>query len=85
MEILHTDDFVRALEKLPLEIQELNALQEERFYINWLDPRLHLKKLRGERGVFSYRITRRYRGFFYLQRPDRAIFFDIDHRKDAYR
>lgn len=85
MEIIHTDDFDRALAKLPKEIQELDAVQEERFSKHWLDARLHIKKLRGEDGVFTYRITRRYRGFFYFQNPDKAIFFDIDHRKDAYR
>ncbi|MEK7649152.1 MAG: hypothetical protein AAB400_04560 [Patescibacteria group bacterium] len=85
MEIIHTDDFERAFRKLPSEIKEFNATQEGRFIRNWLDPRLHIKKLHGEHGVFSYRITRRYRGFFYFQHPDRAIFFDLDHRKDAYR
>lgn len=85
MEIIHTDDFERALLRLPIEIQKLNTTQEDRFIRNWLDSRIHLKKIRAENGVFSYRITRRYRGFFYFQHPDRAIFFDIDHRKDAYR
>ncbi len=85
MEIIHSDDFERTLRKLPSEIRHLNTVQEERFIRNWLDSRLHLKKIQGEHGVFSYCITRRYRGFFYFQHPDRAIFFDIDHRKDAYR
>lgn len=85
MEIIRTADFERALRKLPSEIRDLNQTQEERFLRNWLDPRLHVKKVRGDDGVFSYRITRRYRGFFYFQHPQRSIFFDIDHRKDAYR
>jgi hypothetical protein len=35
--------------------------------------------------VFSLRIIRHYRAFFYFQNTDTAIFFGIDHRKDIYR
>lgn len=85
MKIVLTDDFERVLLKLPQEIQELYYIQEERFKINWRDMRLHIKKVRGIPYAFSFRITRRYRAFFYFQNSETAIFFDIDHRKDAYR
>ena len=85
MQIIHTDDFRRNLDKLPKQIHRLLKIQEERFKNNWRDPRLHSKKVRSLDYAFSLRITRSYRAFFYFQNPETAVFFDIDHRKDAYR
>ena len=85
MEIIKTDDFLRELEKLPNEIKQFCAIQEKRFQENWRDPRLHIKKVRSLPHAFSFRITRRYRVFFYFQAGEKAIFFEVDHRKDAYR
>ena len=85
MEIIKTDDFLKAFQKLPSEIQRLAPIQENRFRDNWRDPRLHIKKIRTLPFAFSFRITRRYRVFFYFQNTETAVFFDIDHRKDAYR
>ena len=85
MEIIKTKEFERSFEKLPKEIQELFLKQEQRFRENWRDPRLHIKKVRFLGFALSFRITRRYRALFYLQNPQRAVFFDIDHRKDVYR
>lgn len=84
MEIIRTDDFIRALDKFPKEIKRLYAIQEQRFRNDWRDPRLHIKKVKTFALAFSFRITRRYRAFFYFQSSDIAVFFDIDHRKDAY-
>ena len=85
MTIIRTDDFLRASRDLPQDIQKLCTVQLDRFEVNDRDPRLHSKKLRGLPNVFSIRVTRRYRAFFYFQDSTTAIFFDIDHRKDAYR
>ena len=85
MIIIRTDDFDRAGKHLPTEIQQLCAIQFYRFNQNQSDPRLHIKKVRSLKGIFSLRITRRYRAFFYFQNKETAIFFDIDHRKDSYR
>lgn len=85
MEIIQTADFQKALGKLPKEIQELYQVQADRFLHNWHDSRLHVKKIRDLKLAFSLRITRRYRVFFYFQNPETAIFFAVDHRKDAYR
>ena len=85
MQIIHTEDFDRNLDKLPKQMHRLLKIQEERFKNNWRDPRLHIKKVRSLENVFSLRITRHYRAFFYFQNTDTAIFFDIDHRKDIYR
>ena len=85
MEIIKTFDFERSLKKLPSNIKRLHKIQEERFILNPNDLRLHIKKLRDLGGVFSFRITRKYRALFYFQNPNTAILFDVDHRKDVYR
>lgn len=85
MTIIRTADFKRIFGRLPKDIQRLYAVQEKRFRENCRDPRLHIKKVSSLARALSFRITRRYRVFFYFQNPDTAIFFDIDHRKDVYR
>jgi mRNA-degrading endonuclease RelE of RelBE toxin-antitoxin system len=85
MTVIETDDFQRILGKFPPEIQRLYTVQKERFLKNWRDPRLHIKKVQSLSYALSFRITRRYRVFFYFQNADTAIFFDVDHRKDVYR
>lgn len=85
MEIIKTEDFVKTFEKLPKEIRRLYLVQENRFAINWHDARLHIKKIRSLLFALSFRITRRYRVFFYFRDSNAAIFFAIDHRKDIYK
>ncbi|MEK7629321.1 MAG: hypothetical protein AAB394_02235 [Patescibacteria group bacterium] len=85
MRIIQTDDFKRAFKKLPQAIQRLYQIQEDFFLTDWRSPRLHIKKNKTLKHVFSFRITRNYRVLFYFHTTDTAIFFDIDHRKDIYR
>lgn len=85
MKIIKTPDFDRSFNKLQKNIQRLYLIQEERFLFNPRDPRLHIKKLKEFNEAFSFRITRKYRVLFYFQNLVAAIFFDVDHRKDAYR
>lgn len=85
MEIIKAGIFEKRLEQLPKEIQRLYFLQENRFCENWRDSRLHIKKVASLPFVFSFRITRRYRGFFYFKNQETAVFFEIDLRKDIYR
>lgn len=85
MKIIKTDDFETAFAKLPKEIQRLYFSQEKRFCEKWNDSRLHIKKIKSLQYAYSFRITHRYRAFFYFQNQETAIFFDIDHCKDAYR
>ena len=84
MIIRKTKDFAEDLEKLSSQIKKLFQKQEAIFKENWLDPRLHIKRIKELPGVYSFRITRRYRVLFYF-RDDEAIFFSIGHRKDIYR
>jgi len=85
MEIIKTDDFDRAFESLPKEIQRLYDIQERRFKESRRDPRLHIKKAYTLRFAFSFRVTRHYRVFFYFRNSETAVFFEIDHRKDIYK
>lgn len=85
MEIIKTADFEKASRKLPKEIQKIYTLQQQRFFLNWRDSRLHIKKVQSLGYALSFRITRRYRVFFYFKDTNHAVFFDIDHRKDIYR
>ncbi len=85
MTVIRTEDFDHAFKKLPKDAQERYRVQYERFILDKHDPRLHVKKLNDLPGVFSLRVTRRYRVLFYFQNADTAIFFDVDHRKDVYR
>lgn len=83
MTIGQTEDFLKNLEKLPKEIVKIFHNQKKIFVSNWLDPRLHAKRVKELPGSFSFRITRRYRVFFYFREKE-AIFFKIGHRKDIY-
>ncbi len=85
MNILYTKHFVRMLGRAPEDIQGLFFRQEELFKINWRDPRLHAKRLRGQPILFSFRITRNYRVIFTFVKHDTALLTAIGNRKDIYR
>lgn len=75
MKIIQTDDFKKELAKLPFSTQKAFTTQENRFVENHRDPRLHVKKLHGLDGVFSFRITREYRALFYFHNKEVIVFF----------
>ena len=83
MVIHKTDDFLQDLNRVPKPIQHLLQKQERIFRENWLDPRLHTKRVKELPGAYSFRITRRYRTLFYWK-GEEAVFFSIGHRKDIY-
>ena len=84
MIIRKTKDFTKEFEKLPFQIKRLFQKQEAIFKKNWLDSRLHAKRIKELSGAYSFRITRRYRALFYFRNKE-AIFFSIGHRKDVYQ
>lgn len=84
MIICKTENFLDHFKKLSGDIKEVYNRQETIFKTNWLDSRLHAKRIKELRGTYSFRITRRYRVLFYF-RNKVAIFFSIGHRKDIYR
>ncbi|MBI4086764.1 hypothetical protein HY416_02155 [Candidatus Kaiserbacteria bacterium] len=85
MRIVQTAEFEHSLQKLSAGIQRLCAAQIEYLRRDRHDPRLHIKKLHGLEGVYSFRVTRSYRALFYFDREGDLILFDIDDRKDVYR
>lgn len=85
MNIIKTADFTGTFKALPKDIKRLYSIQEKRFKENWRDPRFHIKKVKILPFALSFRITRRYRVFFYFHKPGEAIFFEIDHRRDIYK
>jgi mRNA-degrading endonuclease RelE of RelBE toxin-antitoxin system len=84
MNIIETEDFKKDFKDLPISIRKLYQKQKAIFKQNWLDPRLHTKRIKELTGVYSFRITRRYRALFYFRNDD-VIFFKIGHRKDIYK
>jgi mRNA-degrading endonuclease RelE of RelBE toxin-antitoxin system len=82
--IYKTEDFLRSFEDLPSDVKALFYRQEFILKTNWLDGRLHAKRLKDLNGVYSFRITRRYRCLFYFSKRD-IVLFEIGHRKDVYR
>jgi len=47
MSIIETKDFEKDLENLPTEIKRLFQKQRAIFKENWLDPRLHTKRIKA--------------------------------------
>lgn len=85
MRILYTNEFRKEFVSLPASIQSLYRRQESLLVMNPFDQRLHVKPLQGYDGVFSFRITRRYRVLFRIDQNTIIICLSIGHRKDVYR
>jgi mRNA-degrading endonuclease RelE of RelBE toxin-antitoxin system len=85
MKAIVTPACEKMLGKLPEDISEHFTAQQALLAESTRNPRLHIKKLRDEDDVYSFRITRRYRALFYFQNSSTIIIFAVDHRKDVYR
>ena len=81
--IIFDEYFDKKLLKLPKNVINLYEKQKRIFSANWLDTRLHTKKLVGT-NWHSFRITRSYRVLFYFYDDQTVVFADIGHRKDVY-
>ena len=86
MILLKTKNYKRSVTFLPKKDQILLLHLEKLLLENIFNPKLHSKKLKGfqKDKVFSFRITRGYRGIFRLKGQD-VILFAIGHRKDVYK
>ncbi len=86
MILLKTKNYKKSV--LSLSKKDLLLLNKQEVILvkNIFDSRLHTKKLKGfpEEHVYSFRITRSYRGIFRLS-GDNIILFAIGHRKDIYQ
>jgi len=86
MILLKTKNYKKSLASLEKKDRVLLSAQEKLLESNIFNPKLHTKKLKGfpDEHVYSFRITRVYRGIFRLQ-GDNIILFAIGHRKDIYQ
>ncbi|MEK7069324.1 MAG: hypothetical protein AAB945_00850 [Patescibacteria group bacterium] len=86
MILLKTKNYKKNIVSLSRKDQALLANKEKLLFKNIFDSRLHTKKLKGfpNDKVFSFRITRVYRGIFRLSNEN-IILFAIGHRKDIYQ
>jgi mRNA-degrading endonuclease RelE of RelBE toxin-antitoxin system len=85
MQVTVSSECEKMCKKLPSDIVSLFTQQKEVLRISTKDPRLHIKKLKGEDDVYSFRITRAYRALFFFQSGSVIIIFAIGHRKDVYK
>ena len=86
MILLKTKNYKKSASSLPKKDRALLSRQESLLVQNIFDSKLHTKKLQGfpDDKVFSFRITRVYRGIFRLS-GENVILFAIGHRKAIYQ
>lgn len=86
MVLLKTKNYKKNSISLPKKDKVLLQQQEQFLVENIFHSKLHTKRLKGFKDdhVYSFRITRVYRGIFRLSR-DNIILFAIGHRKDIYQ
>lgn len=83
--LLKTKNYKKQVKILSKKDQLLLLRQEDLLQENIFHQKLHTKKLQGFEPdkVFSFRITRNYRGIFRKNNND-VILFALGHRKDIY-
>lgn len=86
MILLKTKNYKKSSSSLSKKDKILLISQEKLLIKDMYDSKLHTKKLKGfvDDKVFSFRITRVYRGIFRLQNQE-IVLFAIGYRKDIYR
>ncbi|MCX6751317.1 MAG: hypothetical protein NT161_00915 [Candidatus Nomurabacteria bacterium] len=85
MILLKTKDYKKSVNSLSKKDRSLLLKQEQFLVKDIFYSKLHTKRLKGFSNdhVYSFRITRAYRGIFRLL-GDSVILFAIGHRKDIY-
>lgn len=85
MILLKTKNYIKDTSSLSKKDIILLSLQEKLLVKDIFNSKLHTKKLKGfpDDHVYSFRITRSYRGIFRLS-GDNIILFVVGHRKDIY-
>lgn len=86
MILLKTKNYKKNIVSLSKKEKDLLYKQEQFLIKDIFYPKLHTKRLKGflNDHVYSFRITRTYRGIFRLA-GDNIILFSIGHRKDIYQ
>lgn len=87
MILLKTKNYKKNTVSLPKQDRVLLSEQERLLAKDIFHSKLHTKKLKGfpDEHVYSFRITRSYRGIFRLSYDNNVILFAIGHRKDIYQ
>ncbi len=85
LKVICTEEFFKNYQRLPQSVTSICDVQLKRLEDDADDPRLQRKKLKGHAGVYSIRVTRRYRALFYVNQSHEVIVFTVEHRKDVYR
>ena len=78
----YTPEAVEGISKLPQDLKQI----AERIMTHVAQNPLHGKRLSGKlKGIFSARITRRYRVLYLVKNKEKEIIIlDVKHRKEAY-
>lgn len=86
MILCKTKNYKKDSSSLSKKDSSLLTKQERLLENDIFHSKLHTKKLNGFLGdrVYSFRITRKYRGIFRLS-EDKVILFAIGQRKDIYQ
>ncbi|MFA7285302.1 MAG: hypothetical protein WC011_00435 [Candidatus Paceibacterota bacterium] len=86
MMLLKTKNYKKSISSLYKKDIVLLSQQENLLIKDIFNSKLHTKKLKGFGNdlVYSFRITREYRGIFRLS-DNNIILFAIGHRKDIYQ
>jgi len=84
--LLKSKNYKKSVVALGKKDKVLVSKQEGLLTKDIFNPKLHTRKLQGfgRDKVFSFRITRAYRGIFRLE-GESVILFAIGHRKDIYQ
>lgn len=87
MIILKTKNYKKQTKTLAKKDKLLLDSQEKLLEKDIFDSKLHTKKLKGfpDEHIYSFRITRSYRGIFRLVDGEKVVLFAIGHRKDVYQ
>ncbi len=83
--LLYAREFTKSFSRLPASVKKSYKELEKLLAQDHTHPRLHLKKLKGEKFVFSFRITREYRALFTFIDDTSILLLTIGHRKDVYK
>lgn len=86
MIVIKTKNYKKRVNFLSKKDQTLFSQQEKLLEENIFHSKLHTKKLHGfgDEKIFSFRVTRSYRGIFSLKGQNITL-FTIGHRKDIYQ
>lgn len=86
MILLKTKNYKKNIITLPKKDKDFLSKQEQLLQKDLFHPKLHTKRLKGFENdhVYSFRITKSYRGIFRLS-AENIILFAVGHRKDIYQ